>query len=215
MHAAALPYPRFLVARDGFYRDPDQVYRSALAATYHEPVDAIGWRSTAVHHEPGVRARLQRILGLRITRWDTDPAEGNGVFYLGLSRGGRKEVPGVHFDYPRDDVTVVVYLTPGLADDCGTSLWRHRATGLTDEPTPADARRLGRSRAELLALLLRDSRHRRRWIETDRVGYRANRLVAYPSGVLHSATRHYGATAGDGRVYQTFRVGVDWSSWRA
>jgi hypothetical protein len=33
--------------------------------------------------------------------------------------------------------------------------------------------------------------------------------------VLHSATRHHGATAGGGRVYQTFRIGVDWSSWRA
>ena len=71
------------------------------------------------------------------------------------------------------------------------------------------------TRTELLALLERDSRYRQRWIEIDRVGYRPNRMVAYPSGVLHSATRHHGASLRRGRLYQTFRIGVDWSTFRA
>jgi hypothetical protein len=39
-------------------------------------------------------------------------------------------------------------------------------------------------------------------------------MVAYPSGMLHSASRHYGSNLRDGRIYQTFRIGVDWSSCR-
>lgn len=210
-----LTYPRFVFAQDNFYPEPGRVYRAALEAAYHEPEGVTGWRSTTVHHEPGVRARLQKLLGLRITRWDTDPAEGNGVFYMGLACGSRKEVPAVHFDHPADDITVVVYLTPNLPVDCGTSLWMHRSTGLTDAATSSDARRLGRSRAELLDLLARDSRYRRRWVEIDRIGYCFNRMVAYPSGQLHSATRHHGTLLDHGRFYQTFRIGVDWSALNA
>lgn len=207
-------YRRFLLVCDDFYRDPMAVHRLARAARYEEPENATGFHSLAVHHERGVRARLSRLLGVRITRWDRDPEDYNGVFYQGFASGARREQPGVHADHPPDDITAVVYLTPQLPSDCGTSLWMHRATGLADAPTAADARRLGRPLAELRAQLERDAYRRERWIEVDRAGYRFNRLVAYPSGVLHSATRHWGRSAADGRLYQTFRVGVDWDSFR-
>ena len=212
--AAGLHYKRFLLVCDNFYSNPMAVRRMAQRARYEEPEHTTGYRSEIVHHEAGVRARLSRLLGLRITRWDRDPAECNGVFYQGFASGTRREVPGVHADIPHDDVTAVVYLTPGLPVDCGTSLWMHRATGLADAPRAADARRLGRRLAELRERLERDTCRRERWIEIDRAGYRFNRLVAYPSGALHSATRHHGSSAGNGRLYQTFRLGVDWASWR-
>jgi hypothetical protein len=212
--AAKQRYKRFLLVCDDFYGDPMAVRRIAREALYEEPENSTGYRSAIVHHEIGVRARLSRLLGMRITRWDRDPAEGNGLFYQGFASGARREVPGVHADHPHDDVTAVVYLTPGLPVDCGTSLWIHRATGLTDAPSAADARRLGIQLADLRERLERDTCRRERWIEIDRVGYRFNRLVAYPSGMLHSATRHYGSSMARGRLYQTFRVGVDWSSSR-
>lgn len=204
-------YRRFIKICDDFYRHPAAVYEQARRARYCDPADATGLRSTSVYLERGVRTRLSRLLGVRITRWDRDPDEGNGVFYQGLASGRNREVPGVHYDHPIDDITAVLYLSPGLPADCGTSLWMHRATGLSAAPTVADARRLGLPIDELRATLERDSRRRERWIEIDRIGYRANRLVAYPSGALHSATRHFGASVLHGRLYQTFRIGVDWS----
>jgi hypothetical protein len=60
----------------------------------------------------------------------------------------------------------------------------------------------------------KDTKQRSKWIEIDRAGYRFNRLVAYPSGALHSATKHYGSEINDVRLYQTFRIGVDWSTFR-
>jgi hypothetical protein len=207
-------YRRFVLVKDDFYRDPAAVWRAAQQAQYHELENATGLRSTTVYHEPRIRARLERVLGVRITRWDTDPADENGVFYQGMSAGRARETPGVHSDFPYNDITVVIYLTPGLPIDCGTSLWMHKATGLADPPMVRDARRLRRTLPELRELFERDSRRRERWTEIDRIGYRANRMVAYPSGALHSATRHYGSSVTNGRLYQTFRIGVNWASFR-
>lgn len=203
---------RFLMAVDGFYPDPDRVRARALEAEYVEPPDLVGWR-TQPHHPPGVRRRIERLLRARVTRWPDDPEDlrlGNGSFFYGLSGGPRAETPGVHFDTPAEFVTMVVYLTPGAGLDTGTSLWRHRPTGLTARPTPADARRLGRSVPDLIKLLEGDGTTPRRWDEIDRVGNVYNRAVFYHSRLLHSATRHFGADLRRGRLYQTFRFGVDW-----
>lgn len=211
---AELLYPRFLIVKDNFYANPDEVYQTALQAKYYEPEHVTGYRSRFVYHEKGVKAKLEKLLGIKITRWDTDPIEENGVFYQGLSKGKKKEVPGVHSDEPYNDITVVIYLTPGLPLDCGTSLWMHKKTGLIDPATAADARRLKMKLANLKEKLERESKDRSKWIEIDRVGYRFNRMVAYPSGIFHSATNHYGGNLKKGRIYQTFRIGVDWNSFR-
>ena len=143
-------YQRFVCIRDDFYEDLQKAYRATQTATYIEHEVATGLRSSTVYHEPGVRKKLERMLGLKITRWDTDPAAENGVFYIAAAHGRLQEKPGIHVDHPTDDVTVVIYLTPGLPPDCGTSLWQHRRTGLADAATRADARRLGMRYADLL-----------------------------------------------------------------
>lgn len=209
-----LLYKRFVLVKDDFYSHPIQVYKKAQEADYYEPEHSTGYRSKEVYHETGVKAKLENILGIKITRWDTDPLEENGVFYEGFSEGKKKEVPGVHSDEPYNDLTVVVYLTPNLPFDCGTSLWMHKSTGLCNPVMPADARRLKQPIGLLRQQLEKESKQRQKWMEIDRIGYRFNRMVAYPSGVFHSATRHYGDHSKNGRLYQTFRVGVDWSSFR-
>jgi hypothetical protein len=203
-------FSRFLVVRDDFYEDPDAVRARALEMTYRERAGITGYMSDAAYHQRGVRRRLEQALALKITRWDVDPKEGNGIFYCAFARGGRKEVPGVHYDEPVDDVTAVIYLTPGLPLPCGTSLWQHRSTELIAAPTRKDAHRLGINLGKLRDRLERDSEKRDRWLEVDRAGYKYNRMVAYPSGMLHSASRHFGGSLEGGRIYQTFRVGVRW-----
>jgi hypothetical protein len=213
-HMHPLLYPRFLIVKDNFYSHPQEVYNTALQASYYEPEHVTGYRSRFVYHEKGVKAKLEKILGIKITRWDIDPIEENGVFYQGLSKGQKKEVPGVHSDEPYNDITVIIYLTPGIPLDCGTSLWMHKQTGLTDPATAADARRFKMKFSELKNQLEWESKDRNKWMEIDRVGYRFNRMVAYPSGIFHSATNHYGGNLKTGRIYQTFRIGVDWNTFR-
>ena len=79
---------------------------------------------------------------------------------------------------------------------------------------PNDARRLNCKLSDLRAQLEREREKRNKWVEIDRVGYIFNRMVAYPSGILHSATNHYGGSLKDGRIYQTFRIGVDWRTFK-
>ena len=121
-------HPHFVFAKDGFYDDISRLHRAAREVTYHELEHVTGRRSTTVDHEPGVKRRLERLLGIRITRWDTDSAEENGVFYQGFARGAKAETPAIHADWPEDGITIVVYLTSGLPADCGTCLWRHKRT---------------------------------------------------------------------------------------
>lgn len=207
-------YRRFFLVRDDFYPRPDDVARIARSMRFHQPRGQLGYRSVDTYLPRGMRGRLQRMLGMPITRWYEDPADGNGVFYFGLASGAKREVPTVHYDEPVEDVTVVLYLTPGLPVDCGTSLWRHRRTGLEDAPTQAEAKQLRMSVRATNAMLEREATKRRCWVEIDRAGYRFNRVVAYASGMLHSATRHHGSSVADGRIYQTFRIGVDWGRSR-
>ncbi len=207
-------YSRFLLVKDDFYADPSNVLAVARKADYYEPPHVTGFRSRTVYHEVGIRAKLEKILGIKIIRWDTDPVDENGVFYQAFSEGKRREVPGVHSDQPYNDITVLIYLTPGLPFEYGTSMWMHKQTGLTDPATQADARRLKITLTNLRNQLEKDSKKRDKWIEIDRVGNRFNRMIAFPSGALHSATNHFGSDMHNGRIFQTFRIGVDWDSFR-
>lgn len=207
-------YHRFLLVKDNFYANPQKVLEAAHSYEYYQPAHVTGLRSRKVYHEPGVKSKLEKILGIKITRWDKDPLEENGVFYQGFSEGKKKEIPGVHSDEPYNDITVLIYLTPGLPIDCGTSLWMHKQTGLVNPVTPQDAKKMKMSFLDLKYQLEWESKKREKWIEIDRVGNRFNRMVAYPSGAFHSATRHFGSDMSNGRIYQTFRIGVDWNTFK-
>lgn len=203
-----------MLIKDNFYKNPDLVLKAAHEATFYEPEHVTGFRSTTVYHEAGIKSKLERILGIKICRWDIDPLEENGVFYQGFSKGKRKEIPGVHSDEPYNDITVLIYLTPNLPPEYGTSLWMHKETGLINPATAVDARRLKMKLSELKTKLEIESKDRSKWIEIDRAGNRFNRMVAYPSGIFHSASKHYGSSLSNGRIYQTFRIGVDWSTFK-
>lgn len=209
-----IKYHRFVLVKDNFYSNPTKVVELSRKVEYYEPMHVTGFRSKIVYHERGVKQKLETILGINITRWDTDPLQENGVFYKGFSKGNLKEVPGVHSDEPYNDITALVYLTPNIPFDCGTSLWMHKKTGLINPATKEDAIRIKMDFEDLKNLLEEDSKKRNKWVEIDRIGNKFNRLVAYPSGAFHSATKHYGSSFKDGRIYQTFRVGVDWKSFK-
>lgn len=197
---------RFLLVVDDFYDDPQAVRKRALAMTYTEPESVVGWRTKA-YQPRGIKERIERKFGVRIPMWETDRDRielCNGVFFTSYAKGDRAERVGIHYDDPLRWVMFLIYLTPNAPFDAGTSLWQHRETGLVKPPTPSDAKRLGRSVAELSAILDRDSKIRSRWIEIDRVGNVFNRAVMFPGGFLHSASRHFGSGLEDGRIYQSF-----------
>jgi hypothetical protein len=209
-----IKYSRFVIVKDNFYKNPEKVIEISRKAEYYEPIHVTGYRSKMVYHEPKIKLKLENILGIKINRWDTDPLEENGVFYKGFAKGNLKEVPGVHSDQPYNDITALVYLTPNIPFDCGTSLWMHKKTQLINPATKEDAIRLKMNFEDLVNLLEEDSKKRNKWVEIDRIGNKFNRMVAYPSGAFHSATKHFGSSFKDGRIYQTFRIGVNWNTFK-
>jgi hypothetical protein len=203
---------RFLFVRDDFYLDPDSVRHVAQSMRYREYSDVTGYMTEEIYHEQGIRKRLAKILGVRITEWVRYSGGGNGIFYWSFSRGRHREIPAVHYDTPRTSITVLIYLTPGLSTEYGTSFWEHKGTKIMNAPNQSDARRLKTTLTALNHCLERDGDSREKWLEIDRVGYKYNRMVAFTSGMLHSASRHYGHNLQNGRLYQTFRIRVDWSA---
>jgi hypothetical protein len=202
---------RFLIAVDDFYADPDAVRRRALEMPYSHPERVVGWR-TRCYQPRGIKERIERKFAVRIPYWDDDldAIEGcNGVFFQSYNRGHHAETVGIHYDEPLRWVMFLIYMTPGAPFDAGTSLWQHRKTGLAAKPSKGDAERLRTTVDDLLAVLERDSRTPRRWIEIDRVGNVFNRAVMFPGGFYHSATRHFGSGFRDGRIYQSFHFPVE------
>ncbi len=170
---------RFLCVIDDFYPDPDPVRRKALDLPYEEPEELTGQR-TQPYHPRGVRQRIENLFGFRITKWDDDPTN------LGRANGSffASLARGRHAE------------RVGVHYDSPVE-WVSMVIYLTP-----NAERLE-------AILERDSHDLRRWREVDRVGNRYNRAVAFPSGLLHSASRHFGGASTAGRIYQSFSFRVD------
>jgi hypothetical protein len=201
---------RFFQVVDGFYPNPDRVRQLALELPYTEPEELTGWRSKA-YQPRGIRELIERKFRLRISYWEDDLTAieaCNGVFFRSCSKGRYKESVGIHYDEPVTWMMFLVYLTPNAAHDAGTSLWQHRRTALIAKPTPGDEQRLGIGLKELRQILERDAYNPKRWKEIDRVGNVYNRAVMFPSGLLHSASKHFGSHPMAGRLYQSFHFPI-------
>ena len=204
---------RFIVVVDDFYPNPDAIRERALSMSYTEPESLVGWRTRA-YQPRGIRERIERLFKVRIKYWEEDLdniEDCNGVFFSAYAKGSYAETVGIHYDTPPSWVMFLIYMTPDAPYDAGTSLWQHRATGLTAMPTEKDARRLKTPLKRLFEILERDLHDPRRWLEIDRIGNVYNRAVMFPGGLLHSATRHFGSNRFNGRLYQSFHFPVGWN----
>lgn len=204
---------RYLHVVDHFYSNPDAIRNHALKLTYADPSDPslIGIRTVAFR-PAGVKERIEKAFRVQIKDWETSNDSSNGTFLAALAKGKRAETINVHYDEPVTWMTMLIYLTPGANFETGTSFWQHIETGLTAHPTQKDAKRLGVSLNKLRTLLEADSTNRECWREIDRIGNVYNRAVAFPAGILHSATRHFGSSPQKGRIFHSFHFSVDWAS---
>ena len=93
----------------------------------------------------------------------------------------------------------VLYLSPDVPEDCGTSFFRQRLPG----------GRLGGNRVvEPHANLVEAFGSRfvppDTFVEDVRVPYKFNRLLVYTAALIHSATKYHGSTLEDGRMACVF-----------
>jgi hypothetical protein len=191
--------------------DPDALRKIALDGEFHHPEELTGWRMPP-QRVAGIEQRIERLFGVTITRW-RGPKESCTLF-LAFDRGRRREPVGIHSDMPLSSVTLVTYLNPKAPEGTGTSLWRHRKTGLTAYPTLPQARALGfrGSRARFGDWVYNTfwavDTDKRKWQEVVRVENIYNRGIMYRGGLFHSATGHFGDSPANGRIYALFQFDI-------
>ncbi len=188
--------PAILVV-DDFYKDPDAVRTLALEAEYEADLRYFkGIRSKEKFLFPWVREEFMRLLGVTITDWLDQPANGSFQKTTG-------EDPLVwHSD--TQSYAAAIYLTTTPAYDgapysgvgAGTSFWRHSGYACRRPPTNAEAYADVYSDFNLT--------HPDNWELVDRVGSVYNRLVLWDAQLIHSATSYEGFTSKDPRLVQLF-----------
>lgn len=191
---------------DDFYHDPHAIRQKAFDYSFVEPEDVTGYRSKQGYMPKGFKQQLQKLLGHKIKylQRPLGTPHDNGTFFLSFAQGKIKEKPRPHYDDPLKDHVCLVYLSEDIPDDCGTSFFRHKRTGLEHFPKLKDLRELGINRKQAHEILERDSYYPNRWTETCRVGHKFNRAVIFPCSRLHAASKHYGGNMKNGRIYQIF-----------
>ncbi len=100
---------------------------------------------------------------------------------------------------PNCRLAAVIYLTPGLSPDCGTSFYRQRLPGgkLGGNHVPPP-------HANLQAALGTRFVPPNSFIEDARIDYKYNRLVMYHADLIHSATRYVGKSLETKRMAAVF-----------
>ncbi len=183
--------PQLLVV-DDFYQHPDEVRRLALDQEY-EADDRYfkGLRSKKKFLFPYLKEEFERLLGVRITDWMDQPA--NGSF--------QKTVAGDPLVWHSDtqSYAAAVYLSDGSLD-CGTSFWMDRSFKQRRPDVNPETNASIYSKYNLL--------HPDNWILVDRVGSVFNRLVLWDAQLIHSATSYEGFAEADPRLVQLFFFSV-------
>jgi hypothetical protein len=183
--------PQILVV-DDFYQDPDAIRKLALAAEYEADLRYFkGLRSKQKFLFPYVKEEFERLLGVRITDWMAQPA--NGSFQK------TTEADPLVWHSDTQSYAAAIYLTRDR-DSAGTSFWQYSETGARWPPTDAQ------SYAEMYNEY--NFTHQDNWRLVDRVGSVYNRLVLWDAQLVHSATSYAGFTPEEPRLVQLFFFNV-------
>lgn len=180
--------PSMLVV-DGFYKDPDTVVNFANSVDYqYDERYYKGLRSTITYKFPWVKEEFERLLGVRIVDWMTQP-------YCGVFQKTDSTCPIVwHSD--SQSYAAAIYLTKN-ADDMGTSFWKDKKYGYRRPPESVEHCNEVYSEYNLL--------HPDNWELVDKVGGVYNRLVLWDGKLIHSASMY----STEERLVQLFFFNVE------
>jgi|TARA_R110000822_G_C15110983_1_gene472944 hypothetical protein len=186
-----------LIIIDDFYSDPDDVVSWAKTLEFtrgngNHP----GWRTLQVTENIGVKNYIQNLIrpfGGEITMWDWHP---NGTF----SKTNVSDINWVHSDC-HNTWAGVVYLTKDAPLNSGTSIFKHKPTGLISSPRLEN----GELNEELLTTIHKDGQDKTKWEPIEVTSNVYNRLVMYRGDLFHTATNYFGSDyENDCRFFQTF-----------
>jgi len=180
-----------VVIIDDFYNDPDSVRDFALTRNYVPRGEhgAVGYRTLDHYHFEGVKERFENILGgkmitgKKLGGWDYQT---NGVFQHCMA-----EDPFViHAD--AQQWAAMVYLTPDAPPQCGTSMYRHKESGLDS------------IRGDDWDLFKGNFYDETPFELIDKIGNKYNRCVIMDAKLIHAASEYFGDSMMNDRLFQIF-----------
>jgi hypothetical protein len=190
-----------LILIDNFYSDPDAVRCFALNANYQELGDKNwpGRDSVDEHGKEELTQMCSQIVGQKLI---TKPC--NKCSYFRLTKEGEYGKQHIHFD-PNPGLiwAGVIYLTPAFHPTGGTKFWKHKKTGWEFAPTQEEAEKYDiHSRNDMVNFFNTEGKDQTKWIETDNISFKYNRLVLFNPFMWHSNGDWFGKTNENARLVQ-------------
>jgi len=175
---------------DNFYRDPDAIRAFALQQEY-EPSGPgkpyIGSRTYKQFLFPGLQEEFERIMGEKITAWESHGMNGRFQF----------NIEGEPLVYHADNQkwAAMLYLTPNAPYETGTMTHALKGTDIRHSSHPEFGRCFRPGSRNLDKTPFED---------VDIIGNVYNRLVIFNAGYLHSACGYFGWNQENSRLWQMF-----------
>jgi len=172
---------------DNFLPDPNTEREFALAQTYEVAGNYPGKR-TKCFATLEDKKMLENILGKQITYW---PGEYNGSYQYCFEN----MKSWIHRD--KTTHSAILFLTPNPKYEAGTTLYVHKATNKTYRGE-VDEDEIGKDGSDLS-----------KWIATDVVGNKYNRLAIFNGMHSHSSTCYFGDSLETSRLFKIFFFNIE------
>ena len=194
---------REIIVVDDFLKNPDAVREYALKQKF-EAYGGKNWPgrdSDKCYGGEEMTKAISEVVGDQLTIKSE-----NKCSYFRNTRIGEYGSQNIHFDPNPGLVWAgVLYLTPIFHPTAGTKFWKHKKTGWEKVPTNEEAIKYGiKSHEDMFNFFNIEGNDESKWIETDNVGFKYNRLVMFNPFLWHSNGDFFGTTHEDGRLVQLF-----------
>lgn len=180
-----LNYDKRIFVVDNFYSDPYTIRDFALQQEFVEDLRYYkGKRTQTQYFVPGTKKVFEDIIGKKINVWDDYGM--NGVF----QSCNAQDLLVYHTD--NQQWAGMIYLTPNAPFECGTSFYAHKETKKRHQDDGID---------DCFSGGFYDST---KFELVDTVGNVFNRLVIFNGKCIHAATKYFGQTLEDSRLFHMF-----------
>ena len=190
-----------LIVVDNFYQNPYAVREFALNVEYEE-LGGRNWPGRDSLYEHGkeeLTSMISDIVGEKLTTKSC-----NKCSYFRMTKEGEYGTQDIHFDpNPGLKWAGAIYLTPTIHPTGGTKFWKHKQTGWEFAPTQQEASQHGiHSHEDMVNFFNIEGKNRSKWIETDNIAFKFNRLVLFNPFTFHSNGDWFGTTNDNARLIQ-------------
>ena len=192
-----------LIVVDNFLEDPDGIREYALKQNF-EMLGGKNWPgrdSCKTHGVEEMTRACSEVVGEQLVA-----KKENKCSYFRVTKEGEYGKQHIHFDPNPGLVWAgVLYLTPKFHPTAGTKFWKHKETGWEFTPTEEEGVEYGiKSHNDMFEFFNTEGKNMSRWIETDNISFKYNRLVMFNPAMWHSNGDWFGNTYDNSRLVQLF-----------